>query len=149
MNPIHHKYLKNDVLIWFHCRKKAGATNYDSKTSLHFLSQPNWTYTFVRYVMPIHSVARMPSFSFLHLLHWPINHQPVTMDNGLSTWARLLYVIHEQPLCFPARDKNTLHISEMLRLQKAQKCTSAQSIRSSTMSLTILILCQIALKCMI
>ncbi len=55
--------------------------------------------------MPIHSVARMPSFSFLYLLHWPINHQPFTTDNGLNTWARSLYVIHEQALCFPARDK--------------------------------------------
>jgi hypothetical protein len=36
------------------------------------------------------------------------------MDNGLNTWARSLYVIHKQALCFPARDKNTLHISEML-----------------------------------
>ncbi len=69
----------------------------------------------------------MPSFFFLYLLHWPINHQQFTMDNGLNTWACSLYVIHEQALCFPARDKNTLHISEMLWLQKAQKCTNIQS----------------------
>jgi hypothetical protein len=54
------------------------------------------------------------------------------MDNGLNTWARLLYVIHEQALCFPTRDKNTLHISEMLRLQKAEKCTNVQSMFRST-----------------
>jgi hypothetical protein len=55
--------------------------------------------------MPIHSVARMLYFSFLYHLHWPINHQPFTMDNGMNTWACLLYVIHNHPLCFPARDK--------------------------------------------
>ncbi len=54
------------------------------------------------------------------------------MDNGLNTWACLLYVIHKQPLCFPAWDKNTLHISEMLRLQKMQKCTDVQSTFHST-----------------
>jgi hypothetical protein len=48
------------------------------------------------------------------------------MDNGLNTWARSLDVIHEQALCFPTRDKNCLHISEMLRLQQAQKCTNVQ-----------------------
>ncbi len=82
--------------------------------------------------MPIHSVARMPSFSFLHLLHWPINHQPFTSDNGLNTWAHSLYVIHEQALWFPALDKNTLHISEMLQLQKVPKCTNVQSLFCST-----------------
>jgi hypothetical protein len=49
------------------------------------------------------------------------------MDNGLYTWARLLYLIHKQSLCFPAKDKNTLHIFEMLRLQKSvemqQRCS--------------------------
>jgi hypothetical protein len=85
-----------------------------------------------RHVMPIHSVAMMLSFSFLYLLHYPINHQPFTMDNGLNTWACLLYFINKQSLCFPARDKNTLHISEMLRLQKAQKCNNVQSTFHST-----------------
>ncbi len=139
MNPIHHWYLINDVLIWFCCCKKAGATNNDSETSLHFLTQSNWTHTFVpsvkKHVVPIHSVARMPSFSFLYLLNWPINHEPFTMDNRLNTWASLLYVIHEQALCFPVRDKNTLHISEMLQLQKAQKCTNVQSMFCSTIYL--------------
>ncbi len=74
----------------------------------------------------------MPSFSFLYLLHCPINHQPFTMDNGLNTWAHLLYVIHEQPLCFPAGDKNLIYISEILRLQKAPKCTNIQSTFHST-----------------
>jgi hypothetical protein len=64
--------------------------------------------------MPIHAVALMVSFSFLYLLHPPINHQPFTMDNGLNTWACLLYVIHQQPLGFSARAKNT---SEMLQLK--------------------------------
>ncbi len=66
----------------------------------------------------------MASISFLYLLHPPINHQIFTMDNGLNTWAWLLHVIQEQPLCFSARDKNTLHISEMLQLKIVQKCTA-------------------------
>ncbi len=54
-----------------------------------------------RHVMLINSVAKIPSFSFLYLLHWPINHQPFTKDNGLNTWACSLYIIHEQPFVFP------------------------------------------------
>ncbi len=69
----------------------------------------------------------MPSFSFLYLLHWPIHHQPFTMKNALNTWARSLDVIYKQALCFPSRDKNCLHISEMLQSQQVKKCTNVQS----------------------
>jgi hypothetical protein len=50
------------------------------------------------------------------------------MDNGLNTWACLLYVIHQQPLGISARDENALHISEMLQLKIVQECTDVQSM---------------------